>query len=357
MLRFNVFIRRGQGMKQKFLAVALSAAGVLGASGASAQAVISNGTVGLGVDRAGQLNIASTNRSSGTGGGIGGTTNYGLRDIATNREGTAQGCLCEGWGAAVAGTGTTVYANNSSGSSFSPITFASTASTATSTVSSIGGALTVTHSFLPSLSQYLYQVNVSITNTSGAAFTGNTLYRRVMDWDIEPTAFTEYSTIQGTSGAANVLYASNNGFASGDPLSSRTANSSASIVTGDFVDNGPADQGALFDFTFGPLAAGATQTLSIFYGAAPTEALALGALGSVGAEIYSFGQASTDRTGGAATTFIFGFAGVGGTALPDPTAAVPEPASWAMMMVGFGAVGGALRRGKKSARAKALAAA
>lgn len=337
-------------MKLKMLAVALSAAGLLGASGASAQAVISNGTVGLGVDRAGQLNIESRNPSAG------GTTVYGLRDVATNREGTAQGCLCEGWGAAIAGTGTSVFANNASGSSFTPVTFASTATTATSTVTSVGGALTVTHNFLPSISQYLYQVNVSITNTSGAAFTGATLYRRVMDWDIEPTAFNEYSTIQGSVGATNVAYTSNNGFAGGDPLSSRTAGAPSPLVTGDFVDIGPDDQGALFDFTFGPLAAGATQTLSIFYGAAPTEALALGALGAVGAEVYSFGQASTDRTGGAATTFIFGFAGVGGTALPDPTSAVPEPASWAMMVFGFGAVGGALRRGKKSAR-KALAAA
>ena len=34
---------------------------------------------------------------------------------------------------------------------------------------------------------------------------------------------------------------------------------------------------------------------------------------------------------------------------PAATGAVPEPATWAMMLVGFGAVGGALRRRQKVA--------
>lgn len=39
----------------------------------------------------------------------------------------------------------------------------------------------------------------------------------------------------------------------------------------------------------------------------------------------------------------------------DIAAAVPEPASWAMMISGFGLVGGALRRGRKEASLRALA--
>lgn len=300
---------------------------------ASAQAIITNGTIGLGVDTAGQLNVSGPASS-------GGVTFYGLRDVASNREATAAGCLCEGWGAAIAGTGTTVYANNSVGSSFTPVSFTSTATTATSVVRSTDGRLQVTHAYAPSVSQYLYQASVTITNLSATALTGATLYRRAIDWDVEPTAFSEYSTIQGTAGAANVVFSSNDGFASTNPFSGPSSNG----ATGDFIDYGPDDTGALFDFSFAPLGAGASQTLNIFYGGAPTEALALGALGQVGAEVYSFGQAAGDKTGGNGTTFIFGFQGVGGTALPDPTAAVPEPASWAMMMIGFGAVGGSLRR-------------
>ena len=276
----------------------------------------------------------------------GGTFNYGLRDIGTNWEATAQGCLCEGWGAAIAGTGTTVYANNASGTSATVISFASTASTATSIVSSVGGAaLTVSHVYAPSASALLYQVEVTITNTSGADFTGATLYRRVMDWDIEPTQFSEYSTIQGGVGAANVLFTSNNGFADSNPF---VAGGSIGGVTGDFVDSGPRDHGALFDFTFGALKAGESQKLTVFYGAAPTEAAALGALGLVGAEVYSFGQSSRDRLGGTdgLRTFIFGFKGVGGTVVPG---AVPESSTWMMMIAGFGIAGLSLRGRRRNA--------
>ncbi|WP_337185331.1 PEPxxWA-CTERM sorting domain-containing protein [Phenylobacterium sp.] len=321
---------------RKLLLLAATAALAMPAS-AMAQAIITNGTVGLGVDRGGQLNIPGGPLSAG-----GETTYYGLRDIATGYESTAPGCLCEGWGAAVQGSGVTVYANNSSGSSYNEVSFASTASTATTVVTSVGGELTVTHAFSPSSTPYLYQVEVTITNTSGADFAGSTLYRRTMDWDIEPTAFDEYSTIQGTTGATNVLSASADGFCNSNPL----AACDPSYAQGDFVDAGPNDHGAEFTFIFDPLLAGASQTLTIFYGAAPTEALALAALGSVGAEIYSFGQSVNDKLGGTPgyATFIFGFKGVGGQALPDPTGGIPEPGTWALMILGFGAAGSMLRR-------------
>lgn len=326
---------------RRILLLAATAALLIPAA-ANAGAVISNGTIGLGVDNAGQLNIGSSIVSAGRGGGAGGTTNYGLRDIATNREATAQGCLCEGWGAAVAGTGRTLFANNALGSSSDIVTsFSSTATTANSVAigSGSGSGLSVTHAFHPSATPLLYQVDVTITNTSGADFAGATLYRRTMDWDIEPTAFSEFSTIQGVAGATNVLKATDNGFCNSNALTA--CNQLVAGGTGDFIDLGPTDHGANFDFSFAALAAGASQKLTIFYGAAPTEAAALGALGAVGAEVYSFGQASTDMTGGAATTFIFGFKGVGGAALPG---GVPEPTSWALMIMGFGFAGAAIRR-------------
>ena len=48
------------------------------------------------------------------------------------------------------------------------------------------------HPFLPptALTANLYQVDVSIRNLTGAAIAdGDLVYRRVMDWDIEPTSF------------------------------------------------------------------------------------------------------------------------------------------------------------------------
>ena len=309
----------------KFLALA---AAVAAPSAASAQAVIDNGTIRLGVSSLGQLNAVDSNGAL-----------YGVYDLRNNLDGTRAGCACEGWGVADAGTGVQGFANNSSGiSNLTLNSFTSTASSAVSVASLSTGALSTTHAFSASAAADLYQVDVTITNTSGTAMAGNLLYRRLMDWDIEPTPYNEYVTIQGSNGAANVLGVNRNGFASNNgPLTY------SGEYTGDFVDAGPQDHGALFDFTFSPLAAGASQKFSIFYGASLNEADALSALGRVGAEVYSFGQSANDKDGGTPgySTFIFGFKGVGGTSLPG---GVPEPATWALMILGFGAVAGAMRR-------------
>lgn len=315
----------------RFLAAAAFAAALTMSSGVSAQAVIDNGTIRLGVSQLGQLNESN---SSGL---------YGVYDLRTNTDGTRAGCLCEGWGVAVAGTSISGYANNSTGiGGLTSVDFTSTATTARSDVSLTGAPLSVSHVYTPSAAADLYQVDVTITNTGTSATTGDILYRRVMDWDIEPTAFNEYSTIQGAVGAANVLYTSDNGFASADPLSSRGSPIDPS-ATGDFVDSGVRDHGALFDFSFNPLAAGESRKFSVFYGASLSETAALASLATVGAEVYSLGQSSDNKFGTTPgrSTFIFGFKGVGGTVVPG---AVPEPGTWMMMLVGFGAIGFATRR-------------
>ena len=296
---------------------------------ASAQAIIDNGTVQLGVNASGSLNVG--NGVFGTSFSSGGV---GLRSITSGNEATFDGCTCEGWGAAVSGTGISVYDNTANASSFTGVSFASTASTATSVVTDTGAtpSLQVTHAFSASSTAYLYQVDVTITNVSGADFTGDTLYRRTMDWDINPTAFDEFVTIGGTGFAANVLGANDNGFCDSNPL----AGCSQILASGDFVDSGPADHGANFDFKFGPLLNGASQSLRIFFGVAPTKTIALAALGNVGAEVYSFGNSNNAGAAGD-ETFIFGFRGVGG-------GVVPEPGTWALMIVGFGTAGAMLRR-------------
>ncbi len=306
--------------------LAASAAFLALPSIAGAQAVIDNGTIQLGVRSLGDLNTAGV----------------GMKDLRTGFEATYPGCTCEGWGVAVAGTGITGYANSAIGTSgLNLVSFASTASTATSTVALSAAPLQVTHAYTPSKVADLYRVDVTITNTGTAATSGDVLYRRVMDWDIEPTAFYEYSTIQGTTGAKNILYTSDNGFASSDPFGDRGA--LVAGAEGDFVDAGPYDHGALFDFSFSPLGAGASQSFSIYFGASKDESSALAALGAVGAEMYSFGQSGLDKDGGMAgyATFIMGFKGVGGTSMAG---AVPEPATWAMMILGMGGIGGGLRR-------------
>ena len=130
---------------------------------------------------------------------------------------------------------------------------------------------------------------MTTVNVSSAAV--DPRYRRVMDWDVEPTPFSEFSTIQGTAGASAVSFSSNDGFASAKPLSGPSDRG----FTGDFVDAGPRDHGAPFDFDFASLAPGASQSFTSFYGAAATETAAINALAAVGAEVYAYGQPSTQR--------------------------------------------------------------
>lgn len=288
------------------LAGVLLAATVMAAPSASAHpanAIISNGTIQLGVWDEGHLNVPGGAPSSETG-----TTTVGLRYLPTGAEATAPGCLCEGWGAADAISGVTGHANEAAGgvTNLTPVSFTSDARSAVSVVD-VGTTLRVTHDYHPSATPNLYEVDVTVENISASPV--DLRYRRVMDWDVEPTAFSEFVTIQGTAGATDVLFASNNGFASANPL----AGPSDIGSIGDFVDAGPTDHGALFDFGFGALDAGATKSFRTYYGAAANEADALAALGAVGAEVYSLGQpSSTDPKVGDPNTFIFAFAGVGG---------------------------------------------
>lgn len=298
-------------------------------------AIISNGTVQLGVNPEGHLNAPGGTLSS----GASGTTNVGLRFVPTNGEATAPGCLCEGWGVADAATGNSGHASVDTGGVFNVAveSFDTTASEATSVVN-VGGRFRVTHRYRPSpATPFLYEVAVTIENISGAPI-GDLRYTRSMDWDIAPNTFSEFVTIQGTAGATNVLLANNNGFNNVNPLDFHGDIG----FSGDFVDQGPADHGAHFDFGFGSLDAGQSHTFTIFYGAAGDETSALGALGSVQAEVYSFGQANWDGTGdpldpfgaptgehgfttGQPATFIFAFAGVGGEPVNAPPIANAGP--------------------------------
>jgi type IV pilus assembly protein PilY1 len=208
-------------------------------------------------------------------------------------------------------------------------------------ISSLPG-LTVAHDYKPSASPNLYEAVVTISNNTGAPVT-DVRYTRVMDWDVPPTEFSEFVTLQGV-GLGDLIDSCDNGFQSGDPLSDCFG---IAFEDTNAVDSGPLDHGARFTFGFGGLAAGESKTFSIFYGAAGSEAAALAALGAAGAEgIYSFGQSNGGQTSGGPATFIFGFGGVGAPPIDEEPPPVPEPAS--LMLLGSGIAGFFARRMRKA---------
>jgi hypothetical protein len=309
-----------------FVKLAGTAALVSMAFAAQAQQVITtSGGVSIGIQADGALGAYPSS------GPMVGLALAGVGDAVT------PGCLCEGWGASL-GSVSGWSANAAGSSNVTGVSFVSTATSATSIVN-VGSGLQVTQAYGLSSSSALVVDHVTLTNTSGSA--GQVRYSRAMDWDVPPTPFSELVTLQGV-GSANLIYSSDNGFGVPNPL----ANPGGSFGTENtnFVDNGPADHGAFFTFDFGTLAAGASVSFDVYYGAAGNAADALSALGTVGAEVYSLGKSSgpTGFETGAPATFIFAFSGVGGT----PVAAVPEPETYALMLAGLGLVGWMAKRRK-----------
>lgn len=314
------------------------------ASAAWGQAVIQSGDVKLGVRADGALNVDDPSALE-----FGGT---GLTFVPNGSDALTPGCWCEAWG--VADQVSSRFGSTGAASGTQNIvvdSFTSTASTATSVVrvaDATGDLFRVTHAFSPSSSGSLYRVDVTIENISVAATT--VLYRRAMDWDVYPDRFNELTTVNaGTS--PKVVFTSDDGFAGGNPLSGQTT----ILFSGNAVDSGPADHGALFDFNFGSVAPGESVTFTIFYGAAANQSAAMSALGAVGAEAYSLGKPNPAFDGagpedGAPNTYIFAFAGVGGTPIGGGTAGVaavpvggPLGLAWLAALLAA-AGGGALRR-------------
>lgn len=273
-------------------------------------------TVALGINDAGHLNFS--------GGEI--PMNAGAMGLAYRfpdgslRDATAPGCLCEGWGVAVTrsdGSRVSGFANEAAGTGgLTGGTFSATTTRATSQIGLDAAPVVVTHAYGVSLASNLFQGNITITNTGSTTLT-DLVYRRAMDWDIPNTEFAEYVTHKGVlanleSNGGAIRYASDNGFASSNPLDYAGYVRSGTVNT-DFVDDGPSDHGSVFDFAFGELAAGESRTFNIYYGAAANEADALSALKTIRADVYSLGQ-SRSGSGSAnddAPTFIFAFGGVG----------------------------------------------
>jgi hypothetical protein len=285
-------------------------------------AIISNGTVELGVNDSGELNFCCGNAS------VQGNAIVGTRFLApggAEYEFTADGCTCEGWGAGSAGLGVFGAENTAAGgnSNTALVSFNSTATTAVSVVNILNGSSTpvlqVTQDYHPSaVTDNAFEDKVTIKNLTSSTVTG-VRYRRTMDWDIEPTAFSEFTTIKFPSPPpVNLLQVTDNGFASSNPSTppGSILYDSGNPPTGTGVtDSGPADHGSNFDFGFGSLGPGASHSFFVYYGGSGNEANALAAVSAVGAETYSLGESNTANgaSQGTPATGLFAFSGVGGS--------------------------------------------
>lgn len=236
-MRVGTPVRRGLRRAAALLGIVVVESSVLtGAAGADTDprnegsqpsashnsAIIDNGTIALGINDEAHLNLGGGPPSSGSG-----TTVVGLRYLPTGAEATAPGCECEGWGAADATSGVTGFANLSTDGGVNNMRLVSFEALpaddpdrAVSVVDILGddgetAVLEVTHDFHPSSTDFLYEATVTIRNVRSAPVEPR--YRRVMDWDIEPTPFSEIVTIDG-SPSENLLFSSNDGFASANPL-------------------------------------------------------------------------------------------------------------------------------------------
>jgi hypothetical protein len=305
------------------LAAMVATIALLGLASQASATTITNGTVTLGVNPQGDLN------SSDSAGFFGVTYN------ATGNDGTRAGCPCEGWGAGAGGpTEFQARANENAGNDgYTPVSFTSTATSAVSVVDILRGgvaALRLTQDFHPSpTTPNLYEITTTLENISGGALT-DVRYERVMDWDIEPTAFSEFVTInRGSTPPADLIYSDDNGFSDTYPFTTDPALDPSTVNT-NYVDKGPADHGARFTFSFGALAATEKKQFFLYYGAAGNEADANAAVSAAALEVFSYGQPNVgdgddpdDLADGPAqgkpNTFIWGFRAVGGTPVIPPT--------------------------------------
>jgi hypothetical protein len=290
--------------KRSIVPALLHALGVLALTASttvSAGALITYGKTTLGVNDQGHLNFFSdTGPDSSQFGFTYGVYRAGLGDAIS------PACLCEGWGvsALVGSESFASWASVDTGgvSGLGSGTFGATVNTATSVVDSSVMPMTIRHAFGPSLATDLFQVQVTLTNTSTTETLSDLTYRRAMDWDVPPTEFREFVTHSGvtanlTSNGGNLKYASDDGFAIVDPREAARPIDIGTVNT-DFYRSGPADHGSVFDFSFGELAPGASRIFNIYYGSAANEIEAIDKVNKVGASLYSFGNSAPDLVGG-----------------------------------------------------------
>ena len=337
----------------RFASVLTLSATLVLASATSAYAgpplvIIDNGTIALGIDYNGCLNYDTLlSPSSGTAPEGGKGALLGLFDIGTSLDGTRFGDPFEGWGFwdRNSHTSGSAYSVVAGGGASPNLNLVNWDVTGTGTVKGAAGdrllvrhelfpplaapeglekaPIRITHDIHPSAVARLYEIEVTVENFGKFAVAPR--YRRVVDWDIEPTPTQEFITIEhgpseAVAGSTIFAFESPNPvdpFGGGGGLTASHGGALEGVgcpkitLNAEVVDCGPGDLGTGFDFDLPEIPPGGMAKFWLYYGASPTELGAKAALGQVGASAYSLGQAShpleAPESDGTPMTFMLGF--------------------------------------------------
>ncbi len=288
-------------MKFKSLAAGAALAALVSAAvaGPAGAVVISNGQFSVGINEYGQVYDS--------------TAGVGFRREADGVDVISPGTAREAWGL------NADYADDQfygvSGVTAGGFDF--TADSALVSVTTDGGFL-VTQSF-EFVAPNVLGIFTQITNTTGDDLSA--LFQRVVDFDasaLEPET-DNVSGVYGPGGFESGFF----GFEDPSPLS------------GGFLGpcngscNETGDNGAAIRLNLGVLGAGQSRSFTYYYG--------LGGVGQSRDELIA-------DTLGAGAGNVLAAVSQDGSVSATTGAAIPEPATWAMMLLGFFGLGGMLRR-------------
>ena len=213
----------------------------------------------------------------------------------------------------------------------SVVTGANTASALAGTVA--GCDVSQAYSFAPGGN--VLRIDTVVTNVSGVTLRG--MFARDVDWDIDPTAVNE-NTLGAFGVNASVFDSSFLGFE--DPSLGLDVPYFLSCKAG---CNFTGDAGAGIKLDLGYFANGAAARFSYFYGISTVGGSldALVAQGQAAGATYIIGTQSSEAGD---YPFLGANAAILGVSDVVKTGGVPEPATWAMMLLGFFGLGSMVRR-------------
>jgi hypothetical protein len=294
-------------------ALAVVASAVVAASASAAVITSSNGQFSVGIGANGELYDADAG--------------VGFQRTADGYDPIAPGIARDAWGVAVVG-GASAYADDQySGATVAGTTFTVGAETAQA-VTDTGIGLTVTQDYAFVGDGNILRIDTFVRNDGADAV--DAVFQRLVDWDIDPTSTAE--NVSGPYGAASgVIDSSWYGFEDADP------NAGGFLFSCFGGCNSTGDLGGGIRISLGALAGGATSHFSYYYGLnrggeTLNDLVAQGQAVGAGHIIAGQSAENGDYPNLGANSAIIGVGGV------------PEPASWAMMILGFFGLGSAVRR-------------